>query len=255
MESMNRNTQLRDIHKEWKAQVFNPFLKGKENDISVPFCPGLSDEYLSESSSGKRIVIIGQETRDFTTNHDSWRTEGTQSWAIDYLRCQIYGKVTDGIKYNSSPFWNFFRFFADNGLVPCWNNLDKAHRYVDGYTKPLTAAYERILNVQYSTQMNPIERSTLQREIDVAKPDLIVFVTGPYYQVSMCCAFGLQEDTLAADKPTKKNPVSKITLPGISIPVFWTYHPAYLQRSHMLEDVGKRILEELGFDTVPSTEK
>lgn len=99
------------------------------------------------------------------------------------------------------------------------------------------------------------EQSALQREIDAAKPDLIVFVTGPHYQVSMCFAFGLQEDALAAYMPTKTNPVNKITLPGISIPVFWAYHPAYLQRLHMLGNVEKRILEELEFDTVSLLKK
>lgn len=39
MEPMNRNAQLRDIHDEWKAQVFNPFLKGKEKGYFGSFLP------------------------------------------------------------------------------------------------------------------------------------------------------------------------------------------------------------------------
>jgi uracil-DNA glycosylase len=92
-------------------------------------------------------------------------------------------------------------------------------------------------------------KSLLQREIELAKPDAVVFVVGPSYHVSLETAFDLENKkdySLKKYAPNvQNNIVSDITKfvdiknDGKPIPVFWTYHPAYMNRN-----------KKLGFDNI-----
>lgn len=259
---MDKNIQLRVIHDHWRTQVFDPFLKGKEGKISVPFCFGLSEEYCSDESSGKRLMIIGQEAKNFTTDYDEWGTEKTQKWAVEYLERQLYHRHAEMKEYrtaNCSPFWNFFRFFERNGWTPCWNNIDKAHRYVNNSTQPLTLEYELTLNQKFCIEPNTVPESIIQRELTIAKPNAIIFICGPDYVQSMCKAFGVDEyisqDVIEGNKPSIENLVSRIPASTLSldtdIPVFWTFHPNRLNYLRKRNEVVNEILDALNEFTTP----
>ena len=118
------------------------------------------------------------------------------------------------------------------GFELCWNNVDKLHRYKDKEstttTETLTVEYEKQLSAQYGADC----KSLLQREIEIVKPDAVVFLTGPNYRVTMCTAFGMPDNALDADRPTKTNICSEISkILNLDMPVFWTYHPGYLSRN------------------------
>ena len=159
-----------------------------------------------------------------------WSIENLQQWSIDYLNYQLHYSDAPKLREqfgrrNSSPFWGFFKQFSNEGIVPCWNNIDKAQRYIDGNTFALTEEIERELNC-----VLPNSNKTLfQTEIKITKPSVIVFITGPSYSTTMEEAMRLEKGSLNKMGLSYKTGCVDITnLVGLSIPVFWTYHPRHI---------------------------
>lgn len=221
---MGINETLLEEQLIWEKIIYKPFLEGKEGVISVPFSLGVTEEYLD---SDKRLMIVGQETDDFGTNYDGWKLPAIQEWDIKYLEQQLYRKHSDEFKYNKSPFWQFFRYLEKDGFVPCWNNVDKAHMYENGHTKALPYEYEYLLSAPYESEHGYY--GLLKKEMIIAKPNAIVFITGPYYDESICTAFGLDKRSLVHRRPNMACPVSEIAdILQLPVPALWTYHPNFL---------------------------
>lgn len=240
------NERLLNIQKEWLSAVVEPFMaKGYNECFSLPFHFGISGQ---RDPGRKMIMIVGQEADRFMKYTDTDKNaEYIQQWCIGYFDKQIYKTPFDEYDiYNNSAFWGFFRLLYDEGFDLCWNNVNKLHRYQNiirngktfEATDILTAEYERQLSARYGKE----EKSLLRREIEAAKPDGVVFLTGPNYQCTMCTAFGLPEDGLNPYKPVKTNPYNEISgILGLDIPVFWTYHPGYLKRIRCLNSIVEAV--------------
>lgn len=225
----------------WEEKVYKPFLKGKEGVISVPFSLGVTEEYCN---SNKRLMIVGQEADDFGTDYDGWKLLAIQEWDIKYLERQLYEKHSVDFKYNKSPFWQFFRSLEKDGFVPCWNNVDKAHMYESGHTKPLIYEYEYLLSSPYESEHGYY--GLLKKEMLIARPHAIVFITGPYYDESICTAFGMDKSSLVARRPNMSSPVSEISdILKLQVPVFWTYHPNFLNFKGLTDQVLLKIKTHL----------
>ena len=212
---------LKEIYDGW--QLGNE----KENDgYSAMFRMGFPDEYIN--SDRPLLMYVGQECLDCTPTK-------TQDWVSKYQnvqRTRIYNEEINR-KTNKSPFWNFYRRLCECGYDVVWNNLDKFH--------PLNA--QRLLkkdgicfNQPYGKEM----QSVLQREIALLKPKVIVLAIGKgKYTASLAAAFSLSEVELRKYAPSKDRCVVDISsIVGIEgIKVFWSYHPAYLQRIKTYYDV------------------
>ena len=172
------NNQLNSLQKIWLENIFDPYVKNNPNlNISYPFFTGVSDKYISAE---KRIMIVGQETKGWSVYKPDWTIEDSQQWTIDYLNYQLHYSNDENLKErfgrrNSSPFWSFFKVFSKNNLVPCWNNIDKAQRCFGNKTMPLTEEIEIELNKNLPNS----KKTVFQNEIDITKPNVIVFITGP----------------------------------------------------------------------------
>lgn len=223
------NHELNKCQSIWLKQVFEPFAQ-KYSNISYPFFLGVTEKYIQAKN---RIMIVGQETNGWSTYKPDWNIEDSQKWAIDYLDYQLHYSNDSELKKqfgrrNSSPFWGFFKQFSNADIVPCWNNVDKAHQVFDGKTKSLTAAMEAELNCTL-----PGSNKTLfQKEVEITRPTLIVFITGRNYSLTMEGALNLKNGSLENAKPSLQNGCVDITeIAGLRIPTFWTYHPAYIHRN------------------------
>ena len=98
----------------------------------------------------------------------------------------------------------------------------------------------RILNEKIS----PYNMSLLQIEIDILKPDIVIFAVGPNnpYFRALHYAFDLNEGTLNDYFPTAENPCKEISqILGLDMPAYWTYHPNFLSRNGLF----KRVIEEI----------
>lgn len=262
---------LRDY---WNIIINNEMSCTPTNKIlSHPFYMGLTDEYINNLDVKKRVMIVGQEAMGYGLLCDGTAKYGfvascnpkkceestnepqnSQEWAKAYLIKQLqkiniplpacYKKA---IKSNSSPFWKFLRTLNDN-FVLCWNNLDKVYFAEIG---KLSEKAEERLSVPYSKD-NEKEKSLLQREIEIADPDMVVFVTGPKYCKSMSVAFGLKNNKLKDKIPSSTNILTDITetinvkshTTKNYIPIYWTYHPNFLiRKKERFDKVIKKITE------------
>lgn len=225
--------------------------KEKNQKLSHPFYMGLSKEYLS-AEADKRIMIIGQEAGGYGTIDDGTAEygfieateksktnapENSQKWAVAYLQKQLYDMYDelpacyDEIQKNTSPFWEFFRKLNKRYAL-CWNNLDKVY-----FGKTLSYTAEEYLSKQY--ERNGKKQSLLEREIGLANPQAVIFVTGPYYDRSMEVAFG-KGGEISKYRPTVDKlitDVSEVLNLCNGVKAFWTYHPMYLNCQATLDEI------------------
>ncbi len=146
------------------------------------------------------------------------------------------------------------------------DNFDKTDHKKDHPKETLT--YEAETHLSKRFDYSGEDKSLLESEIKIANPDAIVFAIGSSYAVSLDVALGITDkkfteleeselkrkgvSSLFKNKeecPTQKkaivenelltNAVQKIL--GRKISVFWTYHPAYLQRLKKLDCVADYI--------------
>ena len=232
---------------EWQRLCYKKVAVDGKDKISCPFSVGVAEDYVQ---SEKTVMIVGQEANSLTCDYDKWNLENMQKWAIAYLKKQL-GIETDytidgkRLRYNHSPFWEFFRTFKNNGYFPCWNDLDRVKRYVGNNEYRLTLdeqgyAQRKILNEKFRNN-----KSLLQNEIDLLMPSVVVFAVGPKnpYFRTLGYAFDVDEKILNLHYPTPENPcreVSKIL--GLDMPAYWTYHPNYLCRKGLLRHVIEEII-------------
>lgn len=251
---MKKNKQLRELYSQWYKKTLLPFLKNKNTTIySLPFVSGMLAEHK------QTIMIIGQEARiyDHFTEYSNPQKliSDRQNWTLGYLSRQLYKNddyknyYNEYIKYNRSPFWNFFRRFKENYNI-VWSNLDKVHTFTKGDVKALNIEDEVALN-----QRNLNGKSILEREIEIIQPDVVIFITGPNYQQSMETALGLDKGIL--QNFAQKMKITQNELPITSIKecgnqlfdasnkVFWTYHPNYLNYKKKLSSCIEHINNSL----------
>lgn len=239
----NINQKLLEIQIEWNDKIVEPFIEAnpeQKNELSLPFYFGVPDKYRV---ADKKVMIVGQEAYNWWKYLEEADKDYLQQWAVGYLEKQLW--QTGEYRFNNSAFWMFFRQLNQSGFTPCWNNIDKLHRYVDQKTKPLTAEQDRVFCAQYGSN----NKSLLQREIELVNPDAIIFIIGPNYQCSLEHSFGLQttSNQLSQLRPTLTCPCPDIaSIIRMDVPVIWTYHPTYMNRKGMLKDcvntIGNLIL-------------
>lgn len=248
------NKKLREAAELWVKERLEHYMSDAETDcdengcykginedktdmyLSCPFYMGVTEDYALQTKS-RRVMIVGQEARHYGIWKDDKNRTGyvpieSQEWAIEYLLCQLNSPKQNSRfnhSYNKSRFWQTFRTLYKNDINVCWNNIDKVY-YSKGnkdYKGTLTYDGEEYLSAPYGTD----NKSLLRREIEITKPDAILFVTGPTYYLSMATALGVSSEMLKG-KLKKNNSIVDIKndlcveIPGVDIPVLWTYHPA-----------------------------
>ena len=249
------NDQLLELQREWEEKCYNPLKEEYDKDIlgrgklSCAFSFGVSDHY---ANSNKRIMIVGQEANGHSYDYDQWYLYNWQKWAIAYLNRQVNKERNKDIGYNRSPFWRFFRALEKKGYAPCWNNIDKVRKYCcvdakdwvecklpwDEQSKDREILNSKIFN----------GKSLLQKEIELAAPDAVVFIIGPHnpYYHALSLAFFDGEDVdqrLAEVKPSEKDCCQEISsILGLNIPAYWTYHPNFLSRNKLFNNVIDQIV-------------
>ncbi|MBN2834029.1 MAG: hypothetical protein JXR48_03585 [Candidatus Delongbacteria bacterium] len=223
------------IYKEWDQAILKDHVKNNQDQrYSNIFCLGIPS---SINESKKKIMIIGQESKDFG-DYGTWAIDEIFRWTGEYVDRQVHD-VDNGLEYNRSPFWNLFRRLNESNYDLVWNNVDKVHKIVNGKTQVLSINDEKELNRKFGDQNNTL----LHYEISLIKPDAIIFVTGPNYSFTMASSLGIDEKILKENRPNLKNETVKLDI--LDIPVYWTYHPAYLTRRRIFETSITKLQREL----------
>ena len=225
---------LREIYDNWELGV----TAESDQKYSAMFRMGFPDEFIS---NGKPLMMyVGQECLNC-------HPEKTQEWVRLYQKVQLTKEKTEIsgelCGTNSSPFWHFYRKLSTLEHNVLWNNLDKFHPK-DKQRLSKSEAVE--LNRPYSQDGEIL--SVLQREIALLNPHVIVLAIGKgKYIASLASAFGIEVSRLYKFEPTVGRPIHEISdvLNINNCKVFWTYHPAYLQRKGKYYEVVSVIEESL----------
>ena len=238
-----KNKALRTVQREWMENIVNHYVEQNQDVVfSHPFFFGIPEAFENQPC----IMIVGQEPDDFDPYSRDLDLEKLQRWVIDYLMVQLreHGSTADrGLQINNSPFWRAFRLMRGLDKCVCWNNIDKIHRIgPDRKTQPLSLQDEEMLNHPYGQD----NKSLLQREIEITRPDSIWMVVGPDRAEDIEISFGLSRGTLRSCRPRKEQWISEIGKKlKMDIPAYWTYHPAYLNRLGVLSRCVQCINEKL----------
>ena len=174
------------------------------------------DEY---KACNKKILFIGQET-------NSWFECGS-NLTKDSLNDTIskYEEFCLAEGYNS-PFWRFVkelnRQFNNSDYCFMWTNVNKFGQHgAEG--RPDYRVLE--LETQYF--------NILKEELDILKPDAVVFLTGPNYDNDIINKLGDTEFTECTEYTTREfAQVKNKNLPKKSYRI---YHPNYLSRSKLFD--------------------
>lgn len=173
-------------------------------DSELCLCDNGIKEHIKKSQEYAKaftLLNIGAQTNASWKNYDNQETP---------------------LRKNNRAFWKLMNSFSNDYDI-CWNNLNKlfytARDEVSNERIPCIALFskdEEFLNRPLAS----VGKSLLLYEIEVVKPDYIVFITGPKYVESMNTA--LNRTDLVFDRNQNSFFVN-------DIPSLWLYHPNYIK--------------------------
>lgn len=201
-------------------------------------------------------MIVGQETLGWGFDAGSyydWPYPSICSFndfisVPDSVEAMIYAyKAFEFSKFQPdnyrSPFWRAYRQIRRNfdddvdGLntAVLWTNIFRMS--LDGGSVINGGTIEEIQSIQEATQ------GLLKAEIEILKPDVVIFFTGPYYNNALYSEFiDLTLHDFYGYDLSRTSWLEHPSLPSVSLR---TYHPGYLNRGHweLIDIIEKAVVE------------
>lgn len=220
--SLTMNVALEKLYQEYIDEVYQmPWDKG----ISAPLLMNVPDEYCIMK---RKVLFIGQETH-------SWMGKMADKHEVTYLQACYKGfdlgkKVIFGTKYYprqlNSQFWNFIRNLFINVNSSSTDNVNKQ---TSGFlwTNISKFDYNGSTPTKIQKEKNGSGFALLKKEIEIVKPDIIVFLIGRKYDLDLANQFAFKiHESFSSDYLSIliEESVSKSPL------IFKTMHPTYLCR-------------------------
>ncbi len=165
---MSVNDELVKYYKKWANEIKVVCPEFLSAEYSNPYFVSIPEQW---ESSKHKIMIVGEE------GYGEWGCGKAEGWTIDDIeKIQNYNlQVAKKIIEKGSDrrkFWTRFIGVSNLGYPCIWNNLDKIHHLRKGKCR---------LNVEEEILLHSTETKILQNEIDVLKPNFIIFF-GWYYE-------------------------------------------------------------------------
>lgn len=184
-----------------------------------------------------RVMIFGQETNGWFEDADGLFS-GENSDLQPILDC--YNRF-----YNSGQCWSYGGQFW-NGFSKFWTMLEEKFP-----NKKIRYIWNNIVKIGNSDKKGfppdsiyEIERkhfSVIKDELQIIKPNIVLFLTGPNYDTVITDNFG--QLNYSALLPFESRGLSKVSLSGSDF-AFRTYHPNYLWRND-IDSFFKTIITEI----------
>jgi hypothetical protein len=225
---MNVKEQLFELYSsKWEnyCTEIKPII---ENDsyLVKPTNPLLLNPDTEYENADIRVMIFGQETNDWEGIFNPYATSDK---TINRLLDVYNGFYNlEGYKKHGGHFWNGFRLFKgiltekypNKKVSFLWNNIIKI-----GKANTMNCPPEYI----YEVERNYF--SVVCEEIEILKPHIVLFLTGPNYDKYIKDRLHLSEIVQFIQFDKKK--IAKVELPNIDYG-YRTYHPNYLYRQGKL---------------------
>jgi hypothetical protein len=232
------NKQLLDLYSaKWDqlCAAMRPVLQDTTLEVK-PTCPLLLTIHNEEAfaTADIRVMVFGQET-------NSWYDE----FHVDMLSIidQYDGFFNDGECWGyGGQFWNGInRFVAllqaqhpNKTIRLVWNNLVKIGKYDDKGFPP-----------DYIYEVEREHFAVIEAELDIIKPTVVLFLTGPNYDSVVTDNFGSLDYTKIPGSFTERQ-IAKVFLPSVKS-AYRTYHPNYLWRND-INSYFQAIIEQINVD-------
>jgi len=243
------NEQLKDLYIKKFSEGTPCFLqqlrerrrvKNKKEHPAYPLLLNINEE--NYHNADLRIMVFGQETNswehkvhsDIPINQSIDFVEQTVLTFMDHYSRFLNDKVNK--KSKKSPFWNahnkICKSLGDRNVEIVWNNIYKIGNELKNHNRPHS-------NIR---QMENENFDVISNEIEILKPDVLIFFTGPDYDARVNKKFQINR-TIEVSSTIPVRELAKFSLEN-KILSYRTYHPRYLQQKHKM-DYLKFIINEL----------
>jgi len=226
----NINIQLYEVYRKFWNNLKDALQK--INTVNLKISDPLLLYAFPEYEKAKvKLLIVGQQTC-------GWSDDSGDTLDADPIKkvMERYKNFHLGEKYKKSPFW-YSSHDLYNKLNPdgpaygfLWSNLIR----VDQNCQRPKELIENVV-----CESSPL----LAYEINLLKPDIVVFFTGPYYDNRLKKTFG--KLTFEKVEGFRERVLSRIQHDGLPKYSFRTYHPNYLRLQRLLESVISKIINEV----------
>lgn len=210
-------------------------LKKQYQNLSEPLLINIDDSYLKQKT---RLFVVGQQTNGWSVGEKEMGSSEDSRHIDELIQGYKDFRFNLGPKKWRSLFWPTVRKIEtklqinQGGIV--WSNINRMdYKKTGGKRGRPPENIERILYEKL-----PL----LPQEIRLAKPHLIIFFTGPYYDNIINALFNNPEMTSFPDKEIRK--LAKVNLKGYNLKAYRTYHPNYLRLQKLEKDFIELIIED-----------
>ena len=209
--AMTINKQLKQIYQS-RINDFKQIVKRfPDDDLAGPILMSPNDLYANQP---KRLLIDGQQTNGWTYHVDD----------ID-SQMKTYEEFNLGVDYYSSPFWNIIRkleLALGNVEYSCaWTNINK-------FDLDANRPYG-----DYEIEISKLD-FILINEIDILKPDICIFFTGPSFDQRIKSIFkGVSFESIDNWDNRQLCRLNHEKLPQLT---FRTHHPKSLRIRYLEDD-------------------
>lgn len=220
VKDMDKNSQLNQLYiTHWINLSSQLNLDENKDTFAMPFFIKLPEEI--NDPKAYKIMIFGQETWGWydKCSLDNWIKIGMNEYEKFYLNRN--GFKTS--KNKKSSFWQKFRFFEkelsklikNQESVPVfiWNNISKIG---NSMSKTGVSDNNRLIERTYF--------SVIAKEIEIIKPDLCIFMSGPNRDHDIKYHFPSIEFRKANDIDSIRE---MAVIEGLGVKGLRLYHPSY----------------------------
>jgi hypothetical protein len=211
-----------ELYESYWKEFIN--FKNNHENLSNPLLLNYSIGYEDQET---KLFIIGQQTQSW---YDNIIIDDTRKSILGLMKIYV-NEFRLGLSGPFSPFWKAARVLEDelniNSGSIMWSNLNKVDQDAK---RPSEEIESKILDIF------PV----LKKEIRLATPDIILFFTGPFFDGHIERIFqGVRFKAVEGHEERKFARLIHTDLPQKS---FRTYHPNFLQRQGLTNEVLDLIL-------------
>ena len=230
---MGINEKLLSIYRDRWTSLSENLKKLEPSKYANPFI--LSFDNAKYESADIRVMIFGQETKGWLNKDGLLETVDEAS-----LRYHSFFCLENFYKgYGVSSFWKAFRFFSkeiqsanpDKEIYFSWNNINKIGKFEGTGT---------------DLEVEKIEReffSVIKSEVELFKPDIVIFLTGPNRDSNIRYHFE-DAEFVSVDPTIKDRAMAKVKSQYLPENTIRLYHPSYFGGFNKLRKQAVSLITE-----------
>jgi hypothetical protein len=239
------NKELGELYKKAmedvsdKVDEYNKSLKD-ETDRTRTTSPLFLKSHEGYENAETKIMIFGKETNGWGENQHETLEEIRQKYVDFFINEDGSNEYCRRHRRYHSHFWIGIKEIinllneknAGKKIGSLWNNIVKMGYSVKGFPDKF-----------YKPIVKPYLNNLITKEIEILKPDYIIFLTGPGYDWVLNDVFGTPERKTVEGFSNRQ--LCEIIIPNVKR-AFRTYHPNYFSyEKHIESKIKDRIFNKI----------